>query len=89
MFGRQLVCLRPGQDVRRHEPFDQVFYESVAIENPEEQDSAFVRGLAELQARRTETGEGLEIFLDKNLDQFDPPVADEIMRLAKEVLEHA
>ena len=47
--------------------------------------SAFVTGLAELQARRTQDGTGLVEFLKGNLSQFEPAVADEIMNLAMEV----
>ena len=47
--------------------------------------SAFVAGLAELQARRTAAGAGLMEFLEQNLNHFEPPVAIEIMNLAKEV----
>jgi hypothetical protein len=48
-------------------------------------DSAFVKGLAELQARRTQSGAGLMTFLEQNLDQFDAAVANEVLVLAKEV----
>lgn len=72
-----------------HEAFDSVFHEDVRLAHAEDEESGFVKGLAELQARRTETGEGLEAFLEKNVGQFDAPVADEIMRLAEEVLQRA
>ncbi len=68
-----------------HRPFDEVFHESLvdsAIDMPA---SAFVAGLKELQARRTIGGEGLMEFLEKNLNRFDPEVAEEIKFLAKEV----
>jgi len=69
-----------------HQPFDQVFYEAVSdAEADEETGSAFVSGLAELQARRTQTGEGLMLFLEKNLDQFEEDAVREIMQLAYEV----
>ena len=48
--------------------------------------SAFVAGLAELQARRTASGAGLLPFLEQNLGQFQPAVAAEIMNLAQEVI---
>ena len=68
-----------------HRPFDEVFHEE-ALEAPERAgESAFVAGLAELQARRTATGAGLLEFLDQNLGQFEPAVAIEIKRLAAEV----
>ena len=70
-----------------HRPFDEVFYEAITETNCEQDLSAFVSGLAELQARRTETGEGLNVFLDSNLAQFEEDVADEIRKLAQEVLE--
>jgi hypothetical protein len=44
-----------------------------------------VKGLAELQARRTQSGAGLMTFLEQNLDQFDAAVANEVLVLAKEV----
>lgn len=71
-----------------HRPADEVFYEAVEHGTQTEQGSAFVAGLAELQARRTGTGEGLSVFLEKNLDRFEPDVAAEIIRLAKEVTEN-
>jgi hypothetical protein len=45
-----------------------------------------VHGLAELVARRTESGAGLREFLQHNVTQFDERVAQEIMNLAEEVL---
>jgi hypothetical protein len=51
--------------------------------------SAFVSGLAELQARRTETGAGLMEFLEKNLTAAEPEVSREILDLAREVTAHA
>ncbi len=69
-----------------HQPFDQVFYEAVAdTAADDDTGSAFVSGLAELQARRTQTGEGLMLFLEKNLDQFEADVINEIKQLAYEV----
>lgn len=71
-----------------HQPFQDVFYESVADEPESEFSSSFVSGLAELMCRRTETGAGLHVFLEKNLPQFEPAVAREIERLAQEVTEN-
>lgn len=68
-----------------HKPFDEVFYEAVIDKKTDNSGSAFVAGLAELQARRTETGAGLKEFLERNLAQFDPDVAQEIRKLAEEV----
>jgi len=68
-----------------HEPFDAVFYEQVVKVAELAAGSAFVAGLAELQARRTETGAGLMAFLENNLPQFEKAVADEILQLAREV----
>lgn len=68
-----------------HGPFDEVFYESVVDDETSGEQSGFVRGLAELQARRTETGAGLIEFLEQNLDQFDESTAAEIWDLAREV----
>ncbi len=71
-----------------HRPYDEVFYETVITDETTTGSSAFVAGLAELQARRTASGAGLIEFLERNLSQFEPPVADEIMNLAKEVTEN-
>jgi DNA repair exonuclease SbcCD nuclease subunit len=71
-----------------HRPFEDVFHAMVADPDSESRlsgDSAFITGLAELQARRTDTGEGLATFLDQNLDQFEPDVAEEVQRLARTV----
>jgi DNA repair exonuclease SbcCD nuclease subunit len=69
-----------------HRPFDEVFHEVVIDAAVDTSQSAFVRGLAELQARRTASGAGLREFLEHNVNQFVPAVADEIMRLADEVM---
>jgi DNA repair exonuclease SbcCD nuclease subunit len=68
-----------------HQPFDEVFHEAVAEAAGGGEASAFVAGLAELQARRTASGAGLMEFLAQNLTQFEPDVADEIMNLTREV----
>ena len=68
-----------------HRPFDEVFHEAVIEAGEEVAASAFVAGLAELQARRTSSGAGLMEFLNQNLAQFDDDVGEEIMNLAREV----
>lgn len=71
-----------------HLPFEEVFH-SMIVEAPQDGSaSTFVAGLAELQARRTASGAGLLAFLENNLIQFEQPVADEIMALAKEVTDN-
>jgi hypothetical protein len=72
-----------------HRPFDEVFHEAVIDPQVDTGQSAFVRGLAELQARRTKSGAGLAEFLKQNVQQFPPAVAAEIMSLAEEVMNHA
>lgn len=69
-----------------HEPFKAIFHEMVADESVDPTESAFVAGLAELQARRTDTGAGLMEFLEQNIGQFDEEVGTEIMALATEVI---
>jgi len=71
-----------------HRPFDEVFHEEILDSMQDTSESAFVAGLAELQARRTETGAGLKAFLDKNLGQFEDDVAHEIWQLANEVMQN-
>lgn len=68
-----------------HRPFDEVFYEAVAEQPVDTRESAFIAGLAELQARRTACGAGLMEFLEQNITQFEPAVAHQIMDLAREV----
>lgn len=68
-----------------HELFENVFHPEVADATTDATASAFITGLRELQARRTESGAGLLAFLHKNLSQFETPVATEIMALAKEI----
>lgn len=68
-----------------HRPFDEVFHELIVDQVIDTSQSAFVAGLAELQARRTASGHGLIEYLEKNLNQFEPAVASEIMNLAQEV----
>lgn len=72
-----------------HRGFDEVFHPAVIQSASEVGGSAFVAGLAELQSRRTDSGAGLWEFLDQNLEQFEPDVADEIRALAEEVTHEA
>lgn len=69
-----------------HEPFEEVFHPEVRLEDIEQRDSAFVLGLAELQQRRTSTGEGLRAYLARNAGQFEPEVEAQVIDLAEEVL---
>ncbi|WP_299468900.1 metallophosphoesterase [uncultured Gimesia sp.] len=71
-----------------HVPFDEVFHEEVCEETAEGVPSAFISGLAELQSRRTDTAAGLKFFLEKNLEQFESTVAEEVKKLANEVYSH-
>lgn len=71
-----------------HQPFDEVFHSILTDAPTDGAASAFVAGLAELQARRTESGAGLLAFLQENVSQFERPVADEIMALAQEVTDN-
>ena len=80
-FAAQLVVVP-------HRPFDEVFHEAILQAVVGEGQSAFVAGLAELQARRTVSGAGLWEFLEQNLGQFEPSVADQIRSLAREVSPH-
>ena len=69
-----------------HKPFDSVFHPEVASESTQsEQGSGFVADLRELTARRTDSGAGLNKFLQQHMEEFEPIVAKEIMRLADEV----
>ena len=76
-----------------HKPFDEVFHEAVLsdsalLDDEAISDSAFVAGLAEMLARKTDTAAGLMVFLEMNLEQFEEAVAKEIVKLAKEVTGH-
>lgn len=72
-----------------HLPFDEVFHPVIVEAVPQDSSaSTFVAGLAELQARRTASGAGLLAFLASNLSQFEQPIANEIMALAKEVTDN-
>lgn len=67
-----------------HRPFDEVFYiNDQPI--PAASHSHFVQGLAQLQQRRTQTGAGLDEFLEVNLKQVDPEIRDAILELAHTV----
>jgi DNA repair exonuclease SbcCD nuclease subunit len=77
-FTRQIIAVP-------HQPFDEVFYPEIVDMAVGKGASSFVAGLAELQARRTESGAGLLSFLEKNVQQFESSVANEIMSLAREV----
>ena len=68
-----------------HAAFDEVFHPEMEDKTEEGVPSAFISGLAELQSRRTDTGAGLKLFLEKNLPQFETTVAAEIQKLADEV----
>jgi DNA repair exonuclease SbcCD nuclease subunit len=71
-----------------HRPFDEVFHEAVVEAEATTRQSAFVRGLAELQSRRTRSGAGLMEFVRENVGQFPAGVANEILSLAEEVMNH-
>jgi predicted phosphodiesterase len=72
-----------------HESFESVFQSDMVQAGAQSAPSAFIDGLAALQRHKTDDGQGLKEFLEKNLSRFDPPVAAEINRLATEVLGHA
>jgi predicted phosphodiesterase len=72
-----------------HKPFDEVFHADLESQSPADQGSLFVRELALLEGLRTATGAGLRQFLEANVMQFQPAVANEIRKLANEVLNHA
>ncbi len=73
-----------------HAKYEDVFHTG-AIDESIEHDPAgsrFVTGLSEILMRSTESRAGLFAFLDKNLGQFEQPVADEIRQLAQEATTH-
>jgi predicted phosphodiesterase len=72
-----------------HRPFEEVFHAEVEAPETSLSESAFVRGLAELEARRTESGAGLLAFLEQNLPELTEDVGKEILNLAKEVTRDA
>jgi DNA repair exonuclease SbcCD nuclease subunit len=70
-----------------HAPFDDVFHEVLVDDSSSgDLESNFVKGLAELTSRKTQSGVGLRRFLSENIGQFESPVADAVMELAAEVL---
>lgn len=69
-----------------HKPFDEAFYPEMEDRPLQVSESLFIRGLAQLESLKT-GGAGLQAFLDQNLDQFEPDVAEEVRRLAEEVLD--
>jgi len=72
-----------------HRSFDDVFHPAVVDATPAGGGaSSFVAGLTELQSRRTESGAGILHFVEKNMDQFESSVANEILSLAREVTQH-
>ncbi len=68
-----------------HLPFEQVFHQDVAPADVRLDDSLFIRGLAQLESRKTAGGAGLMAFLKENVRQFPEAVAAEVLALAKEV----
>ncbi|MEM7455452.1 MAG: metallophosphoesterase [Planctomycetota bacterium] len=69
-----------------HAPFEEVFYEQLIEADPERPEGVtFAAGLKELQTRSTDTGAGLHQFIQANTDQFDEPVANELLALAAAV----
>ncbi len=71
-----------------HRPFAEVFHAGIEETPDAPSGSGFVAGLKELLVRRTAGGAGLGAFLDQNIAQFEPLVAAEIRKLAKEVWNH-
>jgi DNA repair exonuclease SbcCD nuclease subunit len=71
-----------------HQPFEEVFHLDASARPEEEGDSLFIRGLERLEAIKSASGAGVMEFIEKNVDQFEPPVAAEIRRLAEKVLGH-
>lgn len=69
-----------------HQPFDVVFHSHVEVaDEVENEGSDFIADLRELIERKTDSGAGLSEYLANNLTQFEPQVADEILRLKDEV----
>ncbi len=71
-----------------HGSFEDVFYEQVIEEEAVMAGSTFIHGLAEMKARRTESGAGLKEFLAANLGSFDQDVQGEINKLAERYVAH-
>jgi DNA repair exonuclease SbcCD nuclease subunit len=72
-----------------HRPFAEVFHEQLVDAPEQSAPSSFIAGLAELQSRRTQSGAGLMEFLSQNMNQFEKPIADELLLLAQETLTDA
>jgi hypothetical protein len=68
-----------------HESFETVFHESAAAAELESSASGFVAGMKELLQRRTDSGAGLQEFIDHNIGQFESDVAGQINQLVLEV----
>ncbi|MEE2826929.1 MAG: metallophosphoesterase [Planctomycetota bacterium] len=68
-----------------HRPFEEVFHTAVLPSGDGDEPSDFITGLKEMLLRKTESGAGLFRFLEEQLVTFPPPVAEEIMSLAKQV----
>lgn len=68
-----------------HKPFDEIFHEAMVPTEQAQGESAFISGLKELTNRRTDSGAGLKEFLQENVGQFEPDVAEQILDLAKEI----
>jgi predicted phosphodiesterase len=70
-----------------HERFADVFHSDVVkAVSAENVPSLFVSGLNELGMLRTQGGNGLLIFLEKNMHRYPPEVQAQIQSLAKEVI---
>ncbi len=65
-----------------HRPFDEVFHACVEVDETEPGGRTFAAGLKELELRRTDSGAGLHDFIEQNIKQYDPAVADELRTLA-------
>lgn len=65
--------------------FEEVFHLDPVTDSLPVDSSAFIQGLESLRQLKTEGGAGLLEFLEANLSQFDPDVAEEIQSLAQEV----
>jgi len=74
----------PTRIVVPHQPAEKVFQSEIVQAAAES--SAFIDGLAALQRYKTDDGQGLMEFLDRQLARFEPAIAAHIRRLATEVL---
>lgn len=70
-----------------HQPYDAVFFEAVTPSTLAVGPSLFVRGLEELQTRRTTSGAGFAAFLEQNLKDAPPAVAAIIREISEEVID--